>query len=198
VIETLLALLDRFAGDNLQLVVQTPTAAQGRMETILAGAEDPKRWAVFGAEERTSGLALAGADFLLGLCRLDPSGMLATAAGRYGTLPIVSKSGGAGDCVGPVNPEAAAAGGIVYDTDSRLDLLDAVARAMAFFRTGGGPNGSSASRLMRSCAEAIARPDIADNTIRFYSSLLGRPICAPAPDRLGGDARLDLPLSKGA
>ncbi|MDE2184895.1 MAG: glycogen synthase GlgA [Alphaproteobacteria bacterium] len=92
---------------------------------------------VIGYDERLAHLLQAGSDILLAPARFEPCGLTQLYAMRYGTLPIVRRTGGLADTV--VNADAHAianrsATGFVFDETSAPGLILAVARALMLFR----------------------------------------------------------------
>jgi len=72
-----------------------------------------------------------GADFLLVPSRYEPCGLTQMVALRYGTLPIVRRTGGLAETVVDVDAEPDRGTGIVFDAYTAGALLDAVDRALA-------------------------------------------------------------------
>ena len=79
----------------------------------------------------------AGADMFLMPSRYEPSGLNQLYSLRYGTVPIVRRTGGLADTVTDATPEALAQGtatGFVFEHYAADALLGAVARAVVMFR----------------------------------------------------------------
>ena len=79
----------------------------------------------------------AGADIFLMPSRYEPSGLNQLYSLRYGTVPVVRKTGGLADTIVDASPEAGARGtanGFVFEAYDPAALLDALARALATFR----------------------------------------------------------------
>ena len=100
-------------------------------------ATDPQRIAVrLGFDNALAHQIEAGADMFLMPSRFEPCGMNQMYSQRYGTPPIVRRTGGLADTVVDCAPETIAEGaasGFVFD-DARADaLFAAVLRAVAAF-----------------------------------------------------------------
>ena len=83
----------------------------------------------------------AGADFFLMPSRFEPCGLNQLISMRYGTPPIVRRTGGLADTVTDATPDAIARGeatGIVFDEDAPDALAAAIDRAVALFRDADG------------------------------------------------------------
>lgn len=89
-----------------------------------------------GFDEGLAHLIQAGADATLVPSRFEPCGLTQLCALRYGTLPIVSRTGGLADTVIDANPAALAAGcatGLQCTSGTVRALADALARAMTLY-----------------------------------------------------------------
>jgi len=101
-------------------------------------AKHPRSVAVVEAFDR--GLArriYAGADMYVMPSRFEPCGQGQMIAMRYGTPPIVHRTGGLADTVVDVDERPVDGTGFVHDAATTKSLLDACRRAMAHFSAGG-------------------------------------------------------------
>ncbi len=76
----------------------------------------------------------AGADVFLMPSRYEPCGLGQLIALRYGTAPIVRRTGGLADTVTELDPARRAGTGFIFDAFSVEALLDAVRRAASAYR----------------------------------------------------------------
>jgi len=85
-------------------------------------------------DERMAHLIQAGADMFLMPSRYEPCGLTQLYSLKYGTVPIVRKTGGLADTIRDAdeNPDG---NGFVFEESSVAALRDAVSRAVAAFRT---------------------------------------------------------------
>ena len=99
-------------------------------------ARNPGKVAVIrGFDEPLSHLIEAGADIFLMPSRFEPCGLNQMYSQRYGTLPVVRRTGGLADSVVDFAPLAAgAATGFVFEAASARALVAAVRRAVAAWR----------------------------------------------------------------
>ncbi len=89
-------------------------------------------------DEGLAHLFLAGSDVLLMPSRQEPCGLTQLYALRYGTLPLVRRTGGLADTVVDASPENIAsetATGFVFEPDSAWVLGETISRACHLFRT---------------------------------------------------------------
>jgi starch synthase len=134
VLEALPALLDE--------EIQFALAAEGEAD-YESGFRDfaaryPDRVSVcIGYQEPRAHRLLAGADILLHPSRYEPCGLTPIYAMRYGTLPIVRRSGGTADSVVDAIEQTVhcnTATGFAFERPSADDLIACVRRALALYR----------------------------------------------------------------
>ena len=80
----------------------------------------------------------AGSDFFLMPSKFEPCGLGQMISLRYGTIPIVRATGGLSDTVGDVAADPKGGNGFLFSKFSGPELLDAISRAVAFYRKGRG------------------------------------------------------------
>jgi starch synthase len=101
-------------------------------------AKRPKSMAVVEAFDRDLARRIyAGADLYLMPSRFEPCGQGQMIALRYGTPPIVHRTGGLADTVIDLDERPADGTGFVHDAATTKALLDACRRAMNTYRSGG-------------------------------------------------------------
>jgi starch synthase len=123
--------------------VQVVALGSGQPEleqTLLALAERyPRQVSVqIGFSEPLAHLIEAGVDAFLMPSRFEPSGLNQLYSMRYGTPPIVNRTGGLTNSVVDATPESLASGagsGFVMETPTTAALDKAIARAFALFKT---------------------------------------------------------------
>ena len=128
-----------------------------------------------GYEEALAHRLLAGADMLLHPSRYEPCGLSPIYAMRYGTLPIVRRSGGLADSVVDAdqkNIKNGIATGFSFSRPTAHDLIACVQRALSLFRQ------PIAWRKIRSCA---MRQDFGwSRSAQAYADLYRALVMAPA------------------
>ena len=88
-------------------------------------------------DERLAHLIEAGCDMFLMPSRYEPCGLNQMYSMRYGTVPVVRKTGGLADTVVDYSPQALETGeatGFVFEDYTPEALLEAVRRAVALYR----------------------------------------------------------------
>lgn len=80
-----------------------------------------------------SRLIEAGSDFFLMPSRYEPCGLNQMYSLRYGTLPVVRKTGGLADTVIDISSHPRNGNGFVFNEASGFDLSDAISRAIEFY-----------------------------------------------------------------
>jgi starch synthase len=76
----------------------------------------------------------AGSDFFLMPSRYEPCGLNQMYSLRYGTLPVVRRTGGLADTVIDINEDPEKGNGFVFENPEEKELSDAVNRAIDFHR----------------------------------------------------------------
>ena len=150
----LVGMISRLAdqkGFDLVAAVMDRLLAAGA-QFVLLGTGDPKYHEIFAAlHKRHPGRVAvtlgfddtlahrieAGADIFLMPSRYEPSGLNQLYSLRYGTVPVVRKTGGLADTIVDATPDAVArrtANGFVFETYEPAALWEAVERAIRTFR----------------------------------------------------------------
>jgi starch synthase len=75
----------------------------------------------------------AGSDFFLMPSRFEPCGLGQMIALRYGSIPIVRRTGGLGDTIFEFNPAKGNGNGFVFDKYDSKELTSAIDRALAAY-----------------------------------------------------------------
>jgi len=102
------------------------------VEERLKSLESKKRYHFYSAyDEALSHIMYAGADFLLMPSRIEPCGLNQMYSLKYGTIPIVTKTGGLKDTVIDINEEGGF--GFCHEEISISDVAKAVNRAAEFY-----------------------------------------------------------------
>ena len=127
---------------------------------------------VIGWDEPLSHLMQAGADAIVVPSRFEPCGLTQLYGLRYGTLPVVSRTGGLGDTVIDANEAALRAGvatGFQFSPVSALPLADAIDRACDAF----ADKGLWSTMICRAMRQPVGWADSAEAYARIYSELTG-------------------------
>ena len=138
-------------GLDLVAAVITQVLATGAQVVVL-GTGDPKYHALFedlaqrdraqvgarlGFDNALAHQIEAGADLFLMPSRYEPSGLNQLYSLRYGTVPVVRRTGGLADSIVDVTPETlerGTANGFVFETYAPDALWDALRRALESYR----------------------------------------------------------------
>lgn len=102
-----------------------------------AAATHPENIAVrIGYDEATAHRVLSGADILLAPAQFEPCGLIQLYAMRYGTLPVVRRTGGLADTVVNADEEARTAGtatGFVFEEPTADAMMACIDRALTLY-----------------------------------------------------------------
>ncbi len=137
-IDLIIAALDRIVA-NAQLIL-LGTGDRGLESALINLRERHPRQVgiILGYDEALSHQIVAGADMFLMPSRFEPCGLTQLYSLKYGTIPIVHRTGGLADTVVDATPEALAkhlATGICYQPSTADALARAIERAVALYHS---------------------------------------------------------------
>lgn len=183
----LLELGERIAGwpDARFVIVGTGEPRFERGITELA-ASLPQVAARITFDERLAHLVEGGADFFLMPSAFEPCGLNQMISQRYGTVPIVHRTGGLADTVTPVNAATLASGtasGVVFEHFDAAGLEWAVEEARRLYadRPTFETVRASIMRIDHSWAERLAAYETVFEGVRRTRSRSGTGVGAPVP-----------------
>jgi len=137
-IDLLCAAAERLVGLDLQIaLLGTGDARYQDMLTRLAAAHPTKVAVRLGFDEGIAHLVEAGSDAFLMPSRYEPCGLNQIYSLRYGTIPVVRRTGGLADTIvdaTPGNVKKGLATGFVFDEYAPEALAEAVGRALKAWR----------------------------------------------------------------
>jgi starch synthase len=134
------------------ILAALPWIAEQEAQIAIVGEGDPALEAAFtkaqirygesvavnvGYDEPLAHRLQAGCDILLAPARFEPCGLTQLYALRYGTLPVVRRTGGLADTVVDATADTIGdrtATGFVFEDAGMPGLVSAIGRAMAFYR----------------------------------------------------------------
>jgi starch synthase len=127
-------IIENFLALDVQFVVLG--TGEARYHTLLEGLIQKfpgKLAAALKFDQRLSKMIYAGSDMFLMPSRFEPCGLGQMISMRYGTIPIVRKTGGLADTVENLSPDGGKGTGFVFDDYRGEDLLFAIKRAVGAF-----------------------------------------------------------------
>lgn len=103
----------------------------------------------------------AGSDFFLMPSRFEPCGLGQMIAVRYGSIPIVRRTGGLGDTISEFDPATKRGNGFVFDDYTHRAMLAAIGRALGVYADEAGwkkvrSNAMQSDFSTRRCAKQYA------------------------------------------
>ena len=142
----------------------------------------PEQVAVrIGYDEALAHRMLAGADMLLHPSRYEPCGLVPIYAMRYGTIPIVRRSGGMADTVTDYSPAALTAGeatGFMFEPVTVAELTACAIRAAEVFRQSLAWRKLTANAMRRDFSWRHS----AAQYLELYRRLSAAPAAEPEPE----------------
>jgi starch synthase len=125
-----LALSENYKEINILVLGSGNTEIENQFSHLMAGFKG--NYNVFiGYNEALAHLIYAGSDFLLMPSRVEPCGLNQMYAMKYGTIPVVRRTGGLKDTVIDFGDEG---NGICHDQASIVDVCYSIQRAVLLFK----------------------------------------------------------------
>jgi len=137
-VDLILDTLDELLQHPVQLVVLGSGDHHLEQELLAAAARYPEQLAVhIGYDEKLAHRIEAGCDCFLMPSRYEPCGLNQMYSLRYGTVPIVHRTGGLADSVVDLNEKTMSdytATGFTFDEDTADAVLGACLRALSYYQ----------------------------------------------------------------
>ena len=133
-VDLMLATFDQMMSLPMSLMVLGTGDSEIEAALVAKAAAYPGRFVL--SRKFDEGLAhrmYAGSDFFLMPSRFEPCGLSQMISLRYGSVPVVRRTGGLKDTVQDIHPETGAGNGITFDDASPSEFLDAVRRAVTLY-----------------------------------------------------------------
>jgi glycogen synthase len=121
-----------------------------------------------------SQLGKAASDFILCPSLYEPCGIPQVEGPRYGTLPIVRKTGGLADTVEPLTPSKG--NGFVFSDYTAAGLAGGIREALVFHARSLRNRSAIVRRVMRDSAQSFTIARTVDQYIELYQEILGEKV----------------------
>jgi len=133
-VDIMLGALDEMLGANMQFVMLGTGAPEFEKAYQELAKRFPNRAAVkIAFEERLSHRVEAGCDFFLMPSHFEPCGLNQMYSLRYGTIPVVRRTGGLDDTVADIRDNAEKPTGIKFEEYSAAALAKAIRKGLALY-----------------------------------------------------------------
>lgn len=172
--DILYRLVSDYWGLGLQVVFVADGSFRGCFEHIADFHGLRHRIAVQGFNETLSRQAYAGSDFVLVPSAYEPCGLAQMVALKYGSLPIVHRTGGLRDTVSHLDSQQRSGNGFVFETHDCGGLRWAIDEAIRFFIRPAGEREREISRIMKESRRTFSAEATADAYMKIYERLSGR------------------------
>lgn len=167
-IELVAEAMDQLIKIPIQLVILGAGEAKYQKMLEKLAKKYAKHLAVFFRfDDQLAHLIEAGSDMFLLPSRYEPCGLYQLYSLKYGTIPIVHKTGGLADTVIDVTKDDQHGNGFVFNTYSATSLIDAVKRAVRIFKDESTWQ-KLAKRVMK---QDFSWQSVADRYIKLYQKL---------------------------
>jgi starch synthase len=136
-LDLIAAIMDRFLDMDVQFVLLGTGDQKYHFVFEEIGRRHPRKTGItVGFDDTLAHQIEAGADFLLMPSRYEPCGLNQLYSLKYGTVPIVRRTGGLADSIQDATPVSITTGdgtGFVFDDPTPEALLEAIERAVAAY-----------------------------------------------------------------
>ena len=172
--DILYRLVSDYWGLGLQVVFVGDGPFRGHFEHIAGFHGLQHRIAVRGFNEALSRQAYAGSDFVLVPSAYEPCGLAQMVGLKYGSLPIVHRTGGLQDTVRHLDADARTGNGFVFETHDCQGLRWAIDEAIRFHIRPAWERERETERIMKESAVSFSPKATAEAYIRIYEKLADR------------------------
>lgn len=176
--QLLAEILYRTVSDYWALGLQVAFVADGPFKEHFERIADfhglRHRIAIHGFEEATSRLAHAGSDFVLMPSAYEPCGITQMIALKYGSLPIVHRTGGLRDTVRHLDFARRSGNGFCFEVHDPAGLRWAIDEAMRFFIRPAAERARQIERIMRESESEFSPAATVERYMSLYEDLAGR------------------------
>lgn len=128
-------IFDEMMAQDLDLVLLGTGEAKYESRFRLMAARYPERFSFVTAfSGPLASRIYGGSDFFLMPSISEPCGLSQMIALRYGTVPIVRKTGGLADSIQPFSTESGLGNGVTFETINAHDMMDAIRRGLSYYQ----------------------------------------------------------------
>ena len=160
---------------NLQIVIVASGSFQGHFRDIVKFHSIEKNVVICDFNEDLSHQAFASSDFIIMPSSFEPCGLPQMIGCIYGSLPIVSDTGGLHDTIRQFDNENNTGNGFLFNTHNSDGLRWAVDKAMEFYKLDHKVKETHINRIMIESVLEFNHTNCAENYINLYEKMLKRP-----------------------
>lgn len=163
-----------YAASGLQVLFVADGPFKRHFENIVDFHGLRHRVAVCHFDETLSRQAFAASDFMMMPSSYEPCGLAQMVGLKYGSLPIVHRTGGLRDTVQHLSGDHSSGNGFVFENHDAGGLRWAIDEALRFYHQPAEERGAVVGRIMADSGNRF-RPDSAvDAYVRLFEKLLGK------------------------
>jgi starch synthase len=177
--EILYETVDRFWGDNLQVIVVANGVFRRHFDEIVRTHNLARRVAVRPYRKELSKIAYAASDFIFFPSLYEPCPLAAMTGLLYGALPLAHDTGGLHDIVKPLCIDRDEGNGFLFQIYGTHGLSRTIEQAMSFYRLPQDKRIDQIRRIMKDSATAFNIDEIVRKYVGTYERMLERPIANP-------------------
>lgn len=174
--EILYRLVSDYWGLGLQVVFVADGPDRPHFEHVANFHGLQHRIAIRSFDEGLSRRAYAASDFVMVPSAYEPCGLAQMVGLKYGSLPIVHRTGGLQDTVSHLDADARRGNGFVFETHDSNGLRWAIDEAIRFYIRPAWEKEREIARIMKESVVSFSPQATAEAYIRIYEQLSNRVI----------------------
>lgn len=174
--EIMFRLVDHYREENLQIAIVANGSFQQHFHDIVQYHDLKGRVAICDFDEKLSHMGYAASDFMLMPSRFEPCGLPQMTSPIYGSLPVVTDTGGLHDTVTHLDIKRNTGNGFVFKTYDSNGFWWAFSEAMAFYRQPREVKEAQIIRIMKEAKSRFNHEVTASKYIEIYETMLQRPL----------------------
>jgi len=167
---------DQDKNQGIQIAFVADGEFQRHFYDIIAMEKLQGSVAIHHFDEKISRLGFAASDYMLMPSKFEPCGLTQMIAMKYGTLPIVRKTGGLKDTVSQLNLDEHEGNGFVFEDYDAEGLMWGIDKAMDFAQHPQSVKADEIKRIMLESASRFTHEQTAAQYVALYEDMLGRPL----------------------
>lgn len=171
--DILYKLISDYTTAGLQIALVADGVHQRHFHDIVRLHGIGNRVAVCDFDEGLSRLGYAASDYTLMPSHFEPCGLAQMIAARYGSLPVVHRTGGLRDTVRPLDSARGTGNGFVFESFDHTGLRWAIDESMRFHESSPTNRCRQVARIMRESTRAFDPIHTVKSYLTIYEGLAG-------------------------
>jgi len=174
--DILAELISKYSKHGMQIAFVADGSHGHYIKDIISMANLEGLVSIHSFDENLSRLGYAASDFMLMPSKFEPCGLTQMIALKYGSLPIVHRTGGLKDTIEHLNTVNSQGNGFVFEDYDCQALNWAIQCAMDFYQLPAELKQREIERVMHEAHSRFTHQKTASQYINLYEEMLGKPL----------------------